>query len=238
MAAVRGSVCGTLCSATSQQRPIRSSPRAAPAVESRAAAQQKVSRGESSRCWRQPTDLYSGASRGQGCRPRLLSPRAAEVAAQEPPLQAEPQAPSFKRLKQFLEEAKCVGRVRIIVTTGMGVLESVTDMEGLFYKRLPGKGEYANLIKGADNVDFHLLLDKVDEIHLVEGKSMRGGFPTFTMRFFDAQKANGASIFVMWVPGTDGQYDPGQVEGFKSLVEKYGKLIKFSYEGSEEASRL
>lgn len=159
----------------------------------------------------------------------------AEVAAQEPVVQ---KAPSFKQLKQFLEDAKGVGRVRIIVNTGMGVLESVTDMEGLFYQALPGKGEYANLIKGGDNVDFHLLLDKVDEIHLVEGTSMRGGHPTYTMRFYDAQKANGASIFVMWRPGTSGEYDPAQIDGFKRLTEKYGTLVKFSYEGSEEASRL
>ncbi|CAI5996800.1 unnamed protein product, partial [Closterium sp. NIES-64] len=90
--------------------------------------------------------------------------------------------------------------VRLIVNTGLGVLESVTTLDGLFYHTLPGKGEYANVIKSEENVDFHLLLSSVSGAKLITGKSMRGDFPTYTVRFLNAEKEVGASIFVMWKP--------------------------------------
>jgi hypothetical protein len=46
---------------------------------------------------------------------------------------------SFAKLKEFLEDAKSLGSVRIIVNTGLGVLESVTTLEKLFYHAMPGK---------------------------------------------------------------------------------------------------
>lgn len=40
--------------------------------------------------------------------------------------------------KEFLEDAKSLGSVRLIVNTGLGVLESVTTLEKLFYHPMPG----------------------------------------------------------------------------------------------------
>eukprot|EP00475_Leptophrys_vorax_P037288 TRINITY_DN64069_c0_g1_i1.p2 TRINITY_DN64069_c0_g1~~TRINITY_DN64069_c0_g1_i1.p2 ORF type:complete len:211 (-),score=8.68 TRINITY_DN64069_c0_g1_i1:357-989(-) len=133
-----------------------------------------------------------------------------------------------QNIKEFLADLKSVGRVRLIVNTGMGVLESVTTLDGLFYHALPAKGEYANVIKAEENVDFHLLLSAVSGARLVVGKSMRGDFPTYTIRFLNAEKEVGASVFVMWKPGTMGDYDEGQVEAFQALVAKYGEEIAFS----------
>ncbi|CAI5490956.1 unnamed protein product, partial [Closterium sp. Naga37s-1] len=115
--------------------------------------------------------------------------------------------------------------VRLIVNTGLGVLESVTTLDGLFYHTLPGKGEYANVIKSEENVDFHLLLSSVSGAKLITGKSMRGDFPTYTVRFLNAEKEVGASIFVMWKPGTMGDYDEGQADAYQSLVNKYGEEL-------------
>ena len=84
----------------------------------------------------------------------------------------------------------------------MGVLESVTTLDGLFYSDFPGKGEYANLMKSEDNVDFHLLVSKVTKIKLARGKSMRGDIPTYMVRMLDNSDDIGASVMVMWKPGT------------------------------------
>ena len=84
----------------------------------------------------------------------------------------------------------------------MGVLESVTTLDGLFYSDFPGKGEYANLMKSEDNVDFHLLVSKVTKIKLARGKSMRGDIPTYMVRMLDNSDDVGASFMVMWKPGT------------------------------------
>ncbi|GAQ85475.1 hypothetical protein KFL_002370090 [Klebsormidium nitens] len=92
---------------------------------------------------------------------------------------------------------------------------------------MPGKGLYANLMNNDDNVDFHLLLDKVARVNLVTAKSKRGDFQTHTIRFYDTESFNGASIFVMWKSGTMGEYAEGQVEAFESLVKKYGEEITF-----------
>eukprot|EP00850_Spirogloea_muscicola_P006167 SM000029S10462 [mRNA] locus=s29:279161:280595:- [translate_table: standard] len=145
---------------------------------------------------------------------------------------------SLPGLKRFLADAASVGRVRIIVNTGMGVLESVSTLDSLFYRAVPGKGEYANLMKAADNVDFHLLLDRVAGVQLERGTSKHGGFPTCVMRFHDSQANVGASLFVMWRPGTKGDYDPGQVEAFEALLSKYGEHVDFFMEGSEETANL
>eukprot|EP00850_Spirogloea_muscicola_P004596 SM000019S05140 [mRNA] locus=s19:1029127:1030564:- [translate_table: standard] len=145
---------------------------------------------------------------------------------------------TFPGLKRFLADAASVGRVRVIVNTGMGVLESVTTLESLFYRAVPGKGEYANLLKAADNVDFHLLLDRVAGVQLEQGTSKHGSFPTCVMRFHDSQANVGATLFVMWRPGTKGDYDPGQVEAFEALLSKYGEHVDFFMEGSEETANL
>lgn len=131
-------------------------------------------------------------------------------------------------VKVFLEDLKSVGRVRLIVNTGVAVLESVTNLEKLFYHTLPGRGEYANLMLREDNVDFHLLIDQVVSAKLETGKSSRGDIPTYMIRFIDTNEAVAASLLVMWKPGTNGDYDDGQVDGYQNLLKKYGSEITFT----------
>eukprot|EP00249_Psilotum_nudum_P007695 c20755_g1_i1 orf=294-986(-) len=139
----------------------------------------------------------------------------------------EEEVPVVITVKDFLEELKQVGRVRIVVNTGVGVLESVTSLEKLFYHTLPGRGEYANVMNQEENIDFHLLIDKVKAAELSKGKTMRGDIPTYTICFFDDDDKAAAKFLVMWKQGTNGEYDPGQVEAFEQLLEKYGKRVKF-----------
>lgn len=141
---------------------------------------------------------------------------------------APPSAASTQKLKDFLQDLKDVGRVRIIVNTGVAVLESVTNLDKLFYHTLPGRGEFANVMTKEDNVDFHLLIDQVSAAKLVKGKSARGDIPTYMIRFVDGNGSVAVSLLVMWRVGTDGDYDHGQVEAFESLLEKYGPEIQFS----------
>lgn len=113
------------------------------------------------------------------------------------------------------------------MNTGVGILESVTSLEKLFYHTVAGKGEYANLMNKEENVDFHLLLEKVTAAKFVKGKSMRGDIPTYTIRFIDAEDKAAASFLLMWKLGTNGEYDPGQVEAFEALFAKYGDTLSF-----------
>ncbi|KAG6554257.1 hypothetical protein Mapa_004173 [Marchantia paleacea] len=130
-------------------------------------------------------------------------------------------------LKEFLDDLKSFGRVRLIVNTGVAVLESVTSFEKLFYHEMPGRGEWANLMLREDNVDFHLLLDKVKSASLARGKSMKGDIPTYMVKLLDISDKSAVSVLVMWKPGTDGEYDPGQVEAFEALEAKYGTDVRF-----------
>lgn len=164
------------------------------------------------RCTKLPLPTHSGF--------QILT-KAAETAVETE------QSPATSALKEFLEELKGVGRIRIIVNTGVGVLESITSLEKLFYHTMAGRGEYANLMNKEENVDFHLLLDKVTAAKLVKGKSMRGDIPTYTVRFLDDENKTAALILLMWKPDTNGEYDPGQVEAYETLLEKYGSDLSF-----------
>lgn len=136
---------------------------------------------------------------------------------------------TFPKLKEFLEKVKKVGRVRIVVNTGLGVLESVTTLDGLFCQEFGGKGEYANLMKQEDNVDFHLLLNKVASVKLSKAPStFDKNITIHSIRFFDSSGTLGASVLAMWKPGTKGDYDEGQVEAFEALLSEYGVETSFS----------
>ena len=126
-------------------------------------------------------------------------------------------------------------QVRLIVNTGVAVLESVTSLNKLFYHTLPGRGEYANLMLKEDNVDFHLLIDQVASAKLVTGKSSRGDIPTYMVRFVDNNESVALTLLVMWKPGTDGEYDNGQVDAFQQLLDKFGPDITFSPNESTES---
>jgi hypothetical protein len=103
----------------------------------------------------------------------------------------------------------------------------VTSLEKLFYHAVAGRGEYANLMNKDENVDFHLRLDKVKSVKFSRGKSMTGDVPTYIMRIMDDEDKAAALFLVMWRPGTNGEYDPGQVEAFESLAAKYGEVHHF-----------
>lgn len=146
--------------------------------------------------------------------------------ASEAPAETD-QASETQPIKDFLEELKSVGRIRIVVNTGVGVLESITSLEKLFYHTLAGRGEYANLMNKDENVDFHLLLNKVKAVKFAKGKSMSGDIPTYTIRFLDDEDKAAALFLVMWKPDTKGEYDPGQVEAFEALLTKHGETHYF-----------
>ncbi|KAH9310903.1 hypothetical protein KI387_025938 [Taxus chinensis] len=131
-----------------------------------------------------------------------------------------------RSFKDFMEEIKTLGRIRIIVNTGVGVLESVTRMDNLFYHTLEGRGEYANVMNKDENVDFHLLVDKVKGAKLVQGKSKKND--TYMIRFMDDKGDSAASFLVMWNPNTDCEYEHGQVEAFQDLLNKYGSDVSFA----------
>ncbi|KAL3677876.1 hypothetical protein R1sor_020832 [Riccia sorocarpa] len=173
-----------------------------------------------------PKNLFPGVKGSSSKCVRKLIPRAAVKEGVE---QGSESVPIQKtNLKEFLDELKTFGRVRLIVNTGVAVLESVTSFEKLFFSEMPGRGEWANVMRKEENVDFHLLLDKVKVAKLQRGKSMRGDIPTYMVRFLDINDSAAVSVLVMWKPGTDGEYDPGQVEAFEALEAKYGAEVKFA----------
>ncbi|CAM6117132.1 unnamed protein product [Calypogeia fissa] len=171
-------------------------------------------------------DYYSGRTGGTLSRARelwRLVPNASVTEEQEQ--KQKPETTSSPTLKDFLEDLKPVGRVRLIVNTGVAVLESVTSFEKFYYHAGP-RGEYANIMSREENVDFHLLLEKVALVRLVQGKT-KSDIPTYMVRLVDVNDSNALSVLVMWRIGTDGEYDPGQVEAFQALLEKYGEEYKF-----------
>ncbi len=125
------------------------------------------------------------------------------------------------------------------------VLESVTTFEGLFYATVPNKcgacllmrsaslpkgqrrGEYANLIKAKENVDFHLLVDKVSKA-CFESAPGRGDYTSHFIRLHSLNGDVAVSLYVMWPESAPrGQYAPGQVEAFQALVKKHGQTLSF-----------
>ena len=102
------------------------------------------------------------------------------------------------------------------------MLESVTTFDGLFYAETP-RGEYANLIKGAENVDFHLLVSKLASAKFEVAPGKGGGYTSYVIRMTDVSGAVAASFFLMWPEkAARGAYAPGQVEAFTALQQAYG----------------
>ena len=128
-------------------------------------------------------------------------------------------------VKEFLAALPSLGSVRLIVQTGTVVLESVTTFEGLFYSPVPGKGEYGNLIKSKENVDMHLLVDKLACVKLVSSPGRGGDYTSHVLRFQSHAREEPAclSVFLMWPEGAArGAYADGQVAAFQALEAKYG----------------
>jgi putative heme iron utilization protein len=122
-------------------------------------------------------------------------------------------------LKDFLEACETLGTLRLIVTSSAAVLEVRGPLKKLFYAELP-KGKYANM--HADIFEFHLNMDAIKQVKFETGESKRGNFTTYAIRFLDDKNEPALSAFLQW--GKPGEYEPGQVEAWQSLQEKYGEV--------------
>ncbi|MBD2537311.1 ChuX/HutX family heme-like substrate-binding protein [Coleofasciculus sp. FACHB-SPT36] len=122
-------------------------------------------------------------------------------------------------LKEFLESCENLGTLRLIVTSSAAVLEVRSPLKKVFYAELP-KGKYANM--HADIFEFHLNMDAIKQVKFETGESKRGNFTTYAIRFLDEKNEPALSAFLQW--GKPGEYEPGQVEAWQSLQEKYGEV--------------
>ncbi|MBD1931013.1 MULTISPECIES: ChuX/HutX family heme-like substrate-binding protein [Cyanophyceae] len=122
-------------------------------------------------------------------------------------------------LKEFLEACNTLLTLRLIVTSSAAVLEVRGTIQKLFYADLP-KGKYANM--HADLFEFHLNMDAIKRVKFETGEAKRGNFTTYAIRFLDEKEETALSAFLQW--GKPGEYEPGQVEAWEALREKYGEI--------------
>jgi putative heme iron utilization protein len=122
-------------------------------------------------------------------------------------------------LKEFLEACETLGTLRLIVTSSAAVLEARGKIEKLFYAELP-KGKYANM--HTEGFEFHLNMDMIKKVKFETGEAKRGNFTTYAIRFLDPEEKPALSLFLQW--GKPGEYEPGQVEAWQLLKEKYGEI--------------
>ena len=122
-------------------------------------------------------------------------------------------------LKEFLEACETLGTLRLIVTSSAAVLEARGKIEKLFYAELP-KGKYANM--HTEGFEFHLNMDMIQKVKFETGEAKRGNFTTYAIRFLNAEEKPALSLFLQW--GKPGEYEPGQVEAWQLLKEKYGEI--------------
>jgi putative heme degradation protein len=122
-------------------------------------------------------------------------------------------------LKEFLEACETLGTLRLIVTSSAAVLEARGKIEKLYYAELP-KGKYANM--HTEGFEFHLNMDMIQQVKFETGEAKRGNFTTYAIRLLDAEEKPALSLFLQW--GKPGEYEPGQVEAWQILKEKYGEI--------------
>jgi putative heme iron utilization protein len=122
-------------------------------------------------------------------------------------------------LKEFLADCENLGTLRLIVTSSAAVLEARGKIEKLFYAELP-KGKYANI--HTEGFEFHLNMDKITKVKFETGEAKRGNFITYAIRFLDEKEDPALSLFLQW--GKPGEYEPGQVENWLELRQKYGEV--------------
>jgi putative heme iron utilization protein len=125
----------------------------------------------------------------------------------------------MSNLKEFLEACENLGTLRLIVTSSAAVLEVRGKLEKLFYAELP-KGKYANM--HTEGFEFHLNMDHIKQVKFETGEAKRGNFTTYAIRFLSEQQEVVLSAFLQW--GKPGEYEPGQVEQWEALKEKYGEV--------------
>ncbi|WP_421656567.1 ChuX/HutX family heme-like substrate-binding protein [Leptothermofonsia sp. ETS-13] len=122
-------------------------------------------------------------------------------------------------LKEFLESCHTLKTLRLIVTSSAAVLEARGRLEKLFYATLP-KGRYANM--HTEGFEFHLNMDAIKQVKFETGEAKRGNFTTYAIRFLDEKNEPALSLFLQW--GKPGEYEPGQIEAWMNLREKYGEV--------------
>lgn len=125
----------------------------------------------------------------------------------------------MSNLKAFLEDCESLGTLRLIVTSSSAVLEARGKIEKLFYAELP-KGKYANM--HTEGFEFHLNMDHIKQVKFETAEAKRGNFTTYAIRFLSEQQEVVLSAFLQW--GKPGEYEPGQVEQWQALKEKYGEV--------------
>merc|ERR1712216_998569 len=134
-----------------------------------------------------------------------------------------------EKLKQFLEEAKGLGKVRLIAQNDASVMESIATLDGLFYATGgPKQLEYANVIDPKINLDLHLLLDGVGGARLETGVSRTPTRdPTYIVRMTgnDPEKVV-LSIFLQW-DKEPSDVSQERVDAWKAMKEKYGDTVSF-----------
>lgn len=128
-------------------------------------------------------------------------------------------AATLATLKEFLEGCEGLGTLRLIVTSSAAVLEARGRVEKLFYATLP-KGRYANM--HTEGFEFHLNMDRIQQVKFEVGEAKRGNFSTYAIRFVDEAGENALSLFLQW--GKPGEYEPGQVEAWEALRQHYGEV--------------
>lgn len=121
-------------------------------------------------------------------------------------------------LKDFLEQCESLQLLRIIVNTGVAVLEVKGHIQKLFYADLP-KGRYANM--HTDGFEFHLNMDKIFKVKFETAEAKRGNFTTYAVRLLNDQDQPEMSLFLQW--GKPGEYAEGQVEAWELMKQKYGE---------------
>ncbi len=125
----------------------------------------------------------------------------------------------MSNLKEFLEACENLGTLRLIVTSSAAVLEVRGKLEKLFYAELR-KGKYANM--HTEGFEFHLNMDHIKQVKFETAEAKRGNFTTYAIRFLSEQQEVVLSAFLQW--GKPGEYEPGQVEQWQALKEKYGEV--------------
>lgn len=119
--------------------------------------------------------------------------------------------------QQFLSDCEQLGLLRLVVTNDVAVLEVRSPLTKVFYAELP-KGRYANMHTA--DFEFHLNMDQVAKIRFEEGQAKGGNFPTYAIRFLDANEKSVLSAFLQW--GKPGEYVEGQVAAWYALRQRYG----------------
>lgn len=125
--------------------------------------------------------------------------------------------------KVFIDKLKALEKVRLIVRNESGILEAVASFDGLFFATIPS-GEYANLIDLKNNLDMHLLLDKVSGARFETGVARSASkATTYNVRILASDKETVAlSVFLQWDKDPE-DIAQHRIDAWKSLKAEYVK---------------